>query len=272
MPNLLNRCSLSLLLYLCTGCQLLVAPTDTGERHLSSGQHSAAIDALKPLPVSSERNRLLARSYRTRASGFLRSKRCELALNDLESAAELEPRLKLDYQLTDRCFATAQKPPPVVLAQFLFDGGDTRTRVLSVLLSAALTDKVFDTANQLARTLVSRNVWQAETAHWLARTALAQKRLSDGRFWLLKLVTREKPTAYLLTRLAMTCAQLKDDNLAHRYFSEAWSLKPGNPVILTPWRKVCKRLGNQSCVARIDAQNSPGQLDRQLRPLLKSKR
>lgn len=266
------RAFTSLLLLLLTGCNLLVSPTDTGARHLSAGDYSKAITSLNGLASSNLKNRLLARAYRTRADTLLHEKQCAPALADLESAAKLEPRLKLNYQLADHCFRSINTAPPLVLAQFLFEGGDTRTRILAVLLADAFKTKAFTQANQFARTLVSRNVWQADTARWLAKESLQQKRYSDGRFWLLKLVTRETPTAYVLTRLAMTCAYLKDDILAHRYFAQAWTLKPGNPVILVPWRAVCERRGDAECIARIDAQRSPIDQSRQLRPLLKSRR
>ena len=37
-----------------------------------------------------------------------------------------------------------------------------------------------------------------------------------------KLVSNEPENAYLLTRLAITCSQLNDNELAHLYFGRAW--------------------------------------------------
>jgi tetratricopeptide (TPR) repeat protein len=255
-----------------TGCQLLVSPTDTGARHLGAGDYSKAIESLNAIEPSSQSRRLLARAHRTRAAQSLKQHRCTQALKDLEAAAAFEPRFMLDYQLTDRCFSKAKQPPPVALAEVLIESGDTRTRVLTVLLAKAYAAETFEQTNQYARTLVSRNVWKADIARWLAKKSMQLQKDSDARFWLLKLVTRQTTDAYLLSRLAMTCARLKDDELAHRYFSAAWTLKPGNRVLLSPWRAVCARRKDAACVAHIDAQTSaPGQ-DRQLRPLLKSKR
>lgn len=272
MCMMYSRVFISCMALITTGCQLLVSPTDIGARHLSTGAYSKAIAALNSIEPSAQSHRLLARALRTRAAQSLKSLRCKAALQDLESAAQFESRLKLDYQLTDRCFSNAKQPPPIALAQFLFEGGDTRTRVLNVLLSHARASDAFEQTNQLARTLVSRNVWQADTARWLAQKSMQNKQDSDARFWLLKLVTREAADAYLISRLAMTCARLKDDELAHRYFKAAWTLKPGNKVLLAPWRSVCNRRGDTACVAHIDAQSVVPNQDRRLRPLLKSKR
>ena len=272
MYSMYSSAFIILMVLFTTGCQLLVSPTDHGARHLGAGDYSKAIESLASIEPTSDSRRLLARAYRTRSAQSLEHHRCTKALEDLEAAAELEPRFKLNYQLTDRCFSKAKQPPPLALAQVLLEGGDTRTRVLTVLLADAHASETFEQTNQYARTLISRNVWKPNIAQWLAKKSMQLKRDHDARFWLLKIVTRTPGDAYLLSRLAMTCARLKDDELAHRYFKAAWTLKPGNRVLLSPWRTVCARRKDKACIAHIDAQSSPTGQDRGLRPLLKSKR
>lgn len=253
-------------------CGLFIVPTDEGELLMASGRYSEAIQALRSTPKSPKKDRLLARAFRSRAATSLRREQCESALSDLEIAAKLEARVKIDYQQADRCFTQKEQPPPLPLARFLYETGDSRTRILDVLLNQAVSDRVFKEANQLARTLAARNIWRHQHAQWLAKASFQHGALSDAQFWLIKLVTKDPKNAYLLTRLAITCSKLNDTQLAHLYFGKAWALSPGNPVLVREWRTVCERRNDNRCIEMLRARTITPPDDRKLRPLLKSKR
>ena len=257
---------------LLTSCGLFFSPTDKGENLMAAGLYSEAIQALRSTPRSAQRERLLARAFRIRAAKNLKRGDCKTAISDLEAAAQLEARVKVDYQQVDRCFAKAKRPPPLPVARFLYQSGDTRTRILNVLLTQAISAQNFTEANQLARSLAARNIWKLQHAQWLARMSIQQSTLSDARFWLLKLVSNEPENAYLLTRLAITCSQLNDNELAHLYFGRAWAVSPGNAVLAREWHTVCTRRKDHRCLEMLNAHTDATNDDRKLRPLLKSKR
>ncbi len=258
------------------GCHMFVTPTDAGERMIAKGEYAAAISSLSKLetrkPTPEDLPRLLARAHRSRAAHHLQTHACEHAFEDFEAAAKREPRLPLNYQLTEACFRRSRTPLPVALARVLFDLGDLRTQILKPLLTQAVEQQEYAKAQSLARTLAARNHWTEDNAKWLAREATKRNDLRIARFWLLKLINRAPEDAYLLTRTAITCAQLKDDQLAHQFFSRAYRLSPSNRVILAPWRESCLRRDDSKCLRQIDLLLKEKPQDRGLRPLPRSRR
>ena len=276
MNALLIPTPLFTVLCLLYGCHMFVQPTDAGERMIARGEYGAAILSLSALegrkPTPEHLPRLMARAHRSRAAQHLRTQSCERAFEDFEAAAKREPRLALNYQLTEACFRRSQTPIPVALARVLFELGDLRTQILKPLLTQAVEQKHYAQAQSLARTLAARNHWTEDTAKWLAREATKRKELRIARFWLLKLINRVRDDAYLLTRAAITCAQLRDDQLAHQFFSRAYRLSPSNRVILSPWRESCRRRNDSKCLSQIELLLQEKPQDRGLRPLPKSRR
>ena len=271
--NLTKYCSVLLLL---SGCQVFQGSTHHAEIYMGSGQYDAAISELSVreanAPNDREVRRLLARAYRSRAAKNLNIHDCQAALNDYESAAKREPRLALNYRLTEACFERRHLTVPTNLAHILFTFGDLKTETLKIVLKDYLARSLFEKADPVARTLAARQVWSEAHAKSLANHAMENEVYHAARYWLLKLVRRQPTNAYLMTRAAMVSMALKDYATANRLFTRVHHMRPENRVILVSWRKACSALGRRTCVQRINGLLNPTTTDRELRALPKSRR
>ena len=262
---------------LMTACSMVEKQYELAERDIVFQHFDRAISTLNELSRTAPQNlktqRLLARAFRARGERALKQRRCALAFADFESAqTRFQKVLKLNYQLTEHCFRTQKKPLPHRLKLRLYALGDARTEMVYARFRQAIDENERPKAELLGRTLLTRNALRIDDLKWLAQQASRSKEWSSARYWFAQLSAREPTNIYYLTRTATLSQKVDDHVLADRYFRRVVSLSPNNRIILSAWRKSCVHLGDEQCVKNIDLRNRTAPDQRQLRPLLKSRR
>ena len=262
---------------LITACSLVDSHYELAERDIVFQRFDRAISTLNELSGAEPKNlktqRLLARALRARGERALRQGRCTHAFADFESAqTHFQKVLKLNYQLTEHCFRTQNKSLPNPLKLRLYALGDARTEMVAARFKQAMDGDERAKAELLGRTLLTRNALRIADLKWLAQKASASKEWLNARYWFAQLSLKEPTNIYFLTRTATLSQKVDDHVLADRYFRRVLSLSPNNRIILSAWRKSCLQLGDEQCVKNIDQRNRKDPDQRQLRPLLKSRR